>query len=89
VSDKLSETEGNPQAEKLKRMWKIVVLVAILVTNVLIAFVALMVYATSVKVQTWGMTKKYEEGFWLVIQWRSPKFSATIKLAIGNPGLLL
>ncbi len=81
-SDKVSELT---QVEKLKRMWKMTFLVAILVTIVLIAFTALVVYATNVKVQTWGFTKEYEEGFEFIIQWTPSKFSVTLELAIGNP----
>ena len=81
----MSETEEKPQVEKLKRMWKRILVVVILVTILLITFVALVVYATSVKVQTEGFTKEYEEGFEFILQWTPSKFSATITLAIGNP----
>jgi len=79
----LSETEENPEAEKLKLNWKMVMLVAIPMAIVLIAFVSLVVYATSVKVQIWGMTHVYDEGGWWIFG--EPEFSVTIKLAIGNP----
>jgi len=79
----LSETEESPQPARLKRVWKIVLLVAIPIAIVLIAFVALVVYATSVKVQIWGMTHVYDEGGWWIFG--EPEFSVTIKLAIGNP----
>jgi len=79
----LGETVEKAQVEKPKRkMWKILVVVAVLVTIILIVFISLVVYATSVKVQTWGMTKEYEEGFLFLTPSR---FSVTITLAIGNP----
>jgi len=79
--NKMSETLEKPK----RKIWKIILVVAILITIILIAFVALAVYATSVKVQTWGMTRKYEKGFWFILQWTPSKFSATIELAVGNP----
>ncbi len=73
------------QVVKLKRMWKKILAVIILVIIILITIVALVVYSTSVRVQTWGFSKEYEEGFEFIIQWTPSKFSATIELAIGNP----
>lgn len=76
------------EVEKPKRkIWKIILAVAVLVTIILVAFVSLVVYATSVYVQTWGMTKEYEEGFSFILEWTPPKFSVTIELAIGNPSV--
>jgi len=85
-ADKLSETvEGVPVEKPKRKMWKIILVVAILVTIIFVVFVTSVVYSTSIKVETWGMTKEYEEGFWFILQWTEPKFTAEIKLAIGNP----
>jgi len=82
----LSETVEKVPVEKPKRkMWKILLVVAVLLTIILVTFVVLVVYSTNVRVQTWGMTKQYEEGFWFILQWTPNKFTATIELAIGNP----
>lgn len=70
---------------RIRGLWKIFLVVAIHVTIILVAFFALVIYSTNIKVKTWNITKEYQEGFWSNLTWTEPKFTVKIILAIGNP----
>lgn len=78
----MAETPEKSFIESIRK-WRILVIVAILVSAILISLVALVIYSTNIRVETWAMERTYDEGGWLSLS----RFTIQINVVISHPSI--